>query len=100
MEKLIEQNLTEIQKLMTDHRVEKAYVFGSAAKSTMKVGSDVDFLVRFSKDAEPSTYAENYFNLIYALQDLLKCEVDLVEEKTLKNPYLLQSVNESKLPLL
>lgn len=100
MEKLIEQNLTEIQELMTAHRVEKAYVFGSAAKSTMKVGSDVDFLIRFAKDTELSTYDENYFNLMYALQDLLKCNVDLVEEKTLSNPYLLQSINDSKLSVL
>ena len=86
MQKLIEQNLTEIQELMTSHQVEKAYVFGSATKSTMKGGSDVDFLISFSKDTELTTYAENYFNLMYALQDLLKCDVDLVEEKTVHNP--------------
>lgn len=85
---------------MTTHNVEAAYLFGSAATETMKTNSDVDFLIRFSKDTELATYAENYFSLMYALQDLLGCDVDLVEEKTIQNPYLLQTVNESKFALL
>lgn len=100
MQTLIKQNLTAIQKLMIDHQVEKAYLFGSAAKSAMETGSDVDFLIRFAENTALSTYAENYFNLMYALQDLLKCELDLIEEKTINNPYLLKSINDSKLSLL
>jgi predicted nucleotidyltransferase len=100
MQKLIEQNLSEIKNLMINHQVEKAYVFGSAAKTEMKEKSDVDFLIIFSKNTNLNTYAANYFDLMYALQDLLNCEVDLVEEKTISNPYLLKSINESKLLLL
>lgn len=100
MKQFIVQNLAEIQNLMKAHSVEAAYLFGSAAKATMNKDSDVDFLIRFSEDTEFATYAENYFSLMYALQDLLNCEVDLVEEKTIQNPYLLQSINESKFALL
>jgi hypothetical protein len=46
------------------------------------------------------TYGDNYFNLLYALQNLPQCEVDLVAEETLTNPYLLQSINNQKLQVL
>ncbi len=85
---------------MTHCGSQEAYLLGSAAKSEIQKGSDVDFLIRFASDTSLNTYAENYFSLIYALQDLLKCEVELVEEKTINNPYLLKSINESKVSLL
>jgi hypothetical protein len=100
MQERIEKNLSTIKKLMISHHVEKAYLFGSAAKNEMKEKSDVDFLITFSSNADFNNYANNYFNLMYALQDLLNCEVDLVEEKTIQNPYLLESINNHKMLLL
>lgn len=100
MEKLIESNLPKIKELMRSHKVDKAYLFGSAAKGLLKPESDIDFLINFSPDTDLKTYADNYFDLMYALQDLLKREVELVEEKTLKNPYLLESINQNKIRVL
>jgi predicted nucleotidyltransferase len=39
-------------------------------------------------------------NLMYALQDLLNKNVDLVAEETITNPYLLQSINKDKISIL
>ncbi len=100
MEKLIEQNLPEIKQLMKRYGVEKAYLFGSAAKGTMKQDSDVDFIIRFPDDMHYTTYADNYFALADALEALLKKDVELVAEETLQNPYLLQSINSHKMQLL
>ncbi len=85
---------------MQQYGVEKAYLFGSAAKGTMKQDSDVDFIIRFPDDMHYTTYADNYFALADALEALLKKSVELVTEKTLKNPYLLKSINRHKLQLL
>ena len=85
---------------MRQYGVQKAYAFGSAVKDTMKPGSDVDFIISFPPDMDYETYGNNYFNLLFALQDLLHTQVDLVTEKTLKNPYLLQSINRNKVELL
>ncbi|WP_366788854.1 HepT-like ribonuclease domain-containing protein, partial [uncultured Flavobacterium sp.] len=41
------------------------------------------------------TYSDNYFSLLHELQELLKKEVDLVAEKTLKNPYLIESIEQN-----
>lgn len=97
MEKSIEKHFAAIKSLMLSHQVEKAYFFGSAVKGKMQPSSDVDFLVRFADDINFDTYAENYFDLLYALQDLLQRNVDLVEEKTITNPYFLESINQNKL---
>ena len=85
---------------MQQYGVLNAYAFGSVAKDTMTDDSDVDFMISFPTDMDYETYGNNYFNLLFALQDLLHREVDLVTEKTIKNPYLLQSINENKLKLL
>jgi predicted nucleotidyltransferase len=100
MEKSVEQHLPEIKKLMIQFGVESAYLFGSAVKGIMKDTSDVDFIIKFPDNMPYTTYADNYFALAEALEGLLKKDVELVTEKTLKNPYLLQSINEHKLQLV
>ncbi len=100
MEKAVEQHLPEIKKLLREYGVEHAYLFGSAAKGNMKEDSDVDFIIKFPDDMHYTTYADNYFALADALEALLKKSVDLVTEKTLKNPFLLQTINLNKLQLI
>lgn len=100
MEKMIEQQLPQIKQLMRQYGVEAAYLFGSAAKGAMNEESDVDFIIRFPADMHYTVYADNYFALADALEMLLKKRVELVTEKTLKNPYLLQNINRYKLQLL
>lgn len=92
--------MQQIQQLMRAHGVARAYAFGSAATDTMHPESDVDFVISFNEGLDYKTYGNNYFNLLYALQNLLNREVDLVAEETLTNPYLLQSINNQKLQVL
>jgi len=66
----------------------------------MREDSDVDFIISFPESMDYETYANNYFALAHALEDLLKKNVDLVTEKTLKNPFLLESINSHKVQLL
>ncbi len=100
MEKTVEQNLPQIKQLLQQHGVEAAYLFGSAVNDTMKADSDIDFIIRFPESMHYTTYADNYFALADALEALLQNDVELVTEKTLKNPYLLQSINRTKVQLL
>jgi predicted nucleotidyltransferase len=100
MEQSVAQHLPAIKDLLRLYGVEQAYLFGSAAKGTMNSGSDVDFIIRFPVDMPHTVYAENYFRLADALETLLQKKVDLVPERTLKNPYLLRSIDQNKLALL
>jgi uncharacterized protein len=100
MEQFVESNLQEIKNTFIKYGAISAFLFGSTSLGTSKKDSDVDFLFSFPSDMSPETYANNYFSLLTALRDLLKRDVDLVAEKTLKNPYLIDSINDSKIKLL
>jgi predicted nucleotidyltransferase len=71
------------------------YLFGSILNANFNKESDIDFLVKF-KAIEISTYFDNYMDFKENLEKLLGREVDLVEEQTLRNPILINSINKSK----
>ena len=100
MEKIVEQNLAGIKQLMLYYGVERAYLFGSAARNVMNDSSDIDFIIRFPEEMDYIQYSDNYFALTDALESLLKTKVDLVTEKTLKNPYLIENINRYKVQLI
>lgn len=100
MESLIKNHLPEIKNLFKKYDVKEAYLFGSAAKNNLTAESDIDFLINFSNKTDFESYGNNYFDLLYALQDLLKRDVDLIAEETLSNPFLIESINQSKIQLI
>jgi predicted nucleotidyltransferase len=100
MNSLVESNLSEIKDVMRTYGVIRAYLFGSAAIGNMSDDSDVDFMVSFNPNLSYTEYGNNYFQLIYALQKLLKKDVDIIAEETITNPYLLQSINSQKIAVL
>jgi predicted nucleotidyltransferase len=70
-------------------------VFGSVLTSRFDNDSDVDLIVDIDS-ANPLEYADCYFNLKFALQDLFNRSVDLLENKTIKNNYLRKEIDNSK----
>jgi predicted nucleotidyltransferase len=91
----VDQNMDELRRLCIMYNVEKMYLFGSVLMPNFNNRSDIDFLVKF-KDIDLSTYFDNYMNFKSNLENLFGREVDLVEEQTLKNPILINSINKSK----
>jgi uncharacterized protein len=81
----IDKYLTDIQGLCARHKVKTLYAFGSLLTDKYSEKSDVDFLVNFHP-VDLDNYADNYFNLKFSLENILKRPVDLVEEKAIKNP--------------
>jgi hypothetical protein len=96
----IKKKLPEIIKLFKRYGAEQAFLFGSAALGQMNSESDVDFLFQFPKNMDYVLYADNYFGLLYDLQDLLKLEVDLLAIETLSNPYLIQKIDSQKIQIV
>lgn len=94
--KLIENNIQKIVALCKKHKVNKLFVFGSILTNRFNDKSDVDLLVAFNK-SEVSDYFNNYFDLKYSLEELLGREIDLLEEQTIKNPYLKKNVDATKM---
>lgn len=67
-------------KLKTRFGVTKLLLFGSTVRDTATSDSDVDILVDFDGPAS----SKQYFGLLFFLEDLLGCSVDLVTEKALR----------------
>ncbi len=96
---LVENNLNAIREACEKHHVKTLYLVGSATQENRFTDeSDVDFLYRFRKeDIDLNDYADNYFDLLFYLQDLLNRKVDLVTEEKMKNKYFIESINKNKL---
>ena len=92
---LIELNIDRIIALCKKYKVNKLFVFGSILSDRFNKESDVDFIVNFDK-AQVTDYFSNFFDLKYALEEILGREVDLLEEQTIKNPYLKKNVDATK----
>jgi predicted nucleotidyltransferase len=99
MPSLIDNNRPKIRELCRLYGVARLEIFGSAAKGGFDPAhSDIDFLVIF-KPATPGEHARRYFGLLAALQDLFQKEIDLIEIRAVRNPYLKQSIEKSSLTL-
>lgn len=87
--------MSRIKALCSNHKVARLFVFGSILTHELKNSSDIDLLVEFD-NVSLYDYADNYFDLKASPETLLKRQVDLLENKAIKNPYLRQSIDSSK----
>ena len=69
--------------------------FGSIVMGTFSEESDIDLLVSFTP-MDYGDYADNYFILADKFEALFNRPVDLITEKSLSNPYFIESVNRTK----
>jgi predicted nucleotidyltransferase len=85
-------HLDEIRALCGRYRVKRLAVFGSAVDGSFDPErSDVDFVVEF-ETLEPSDGWHSYFDLKFALEDLLRRPVDLVGMTAVENPFFRRSI--------
>ena len=92
---ILSQYVNQIRQLCLKHSVSELFVFGSILGDSFSEDSDIDFLVDFS-NVSLEEYADNYFDLKFSLESLLDRDVDLLEKKALRNPYLLESIDSTK----
>jgi predicted nucleotidyltransferase len=92
---LLKKYANEISELCTRYKVKSLYAFGSVLTDKFNRKSDIDLIVVFHP-LEILEYSDNYFELKFSLEDVLKRSVDLLEEKAIKNPYFKAFLNEQK----
>lgn len=86
----------DIYKLCIQNKVKTLYVFGSVLTERFSKESDIDLVVDLNP-TDPFEYADSYFNLKFALQDLLNRKIDLLENKAIKNQYIRENINQTKI---
>ena len=85
-----------IISLFEKHKIKDAYLFGSALTDKFNEKSDVDFLVNFNDELDPVEKGELLWSLRFSLEDDLNRPVDLITASSLKNPYFIEELNETK----
>jgi len=92
---IVEKNIDKIHELCLKHKVANLFVFGSVLTNRFKESSDIDFIVDF-KDVDLYEYADNYFDFKFSLEEIFKRDIDLLEDKAIRNPYLRKTIDSSK----
>lgn len=96
MQNILTENIDKINALCMSHNVKSLYAFGWVCTDTFNKESDVDLLISFNP-MKYGQYADTYFQLADKFEELLQRPVDLVTEKSLSNPYFIQSINQTKI---
>ena len=96
MNQIIELNKDSIYKLCQENSVEKLYAFGSVLNDDFSDKSDIDFIVKFSDNVPLLMYADNYFALLFSFEKLFRRDIDLITQKSLRNPYFIAEINATK----
>ncbi|MBP6611763.1 MAG: nucleotidyltransferase domain-containing protein [Paludibacter sp.] len=95
----IQSYLPKVIELFKKHKIKNAYIFGSALTDRFNNESDVDFIVNLQDGLNPVDAGEHLWDLEYELKDLLLRDVDLITERSLKNPYFISEINATKIAI-
>lgn len=95
MQRLLIENIEKITALCVSHNVQSLFAFGSVCTDRFNEDSDIDLLISF-KPMEYADYADTYFQIAEELESILNRQVDLVTDKSLSNPYFIESINQTK----
>lgn len=93
--KIDESKLEQIQWLCKTNKVKTLFAFGSVVRDDFNENSDVDFVVDID-EKDPFKYTDIYFNLKLKLEDILKRQVDLLEERAIKNKFFRLEIDNTK----
>lgn len=102
MQAIISENIGAIAEACKMHHVKALYVFGSVVRDDFSEESDVDFMAEFIEPSNPDdirqlrSYYGNMDQLEERLRAIVTRNVDLIQERGIKNKYLKQIINQEK----
>ncbi len=93
--KISKKNIEHIKELCKEYKVKTFSAFGSVVRDDFNENSDLDFIVDF-EEKDPFKYTDLYFKLKDKLEVLLKRQIDLVEERAIRNNFFKKELEETK----
>lgn len=94
LSKNVQELIPKIQQYLASQPIEKAWLFGSCSRGEETPKSDVDLLVRYTRDDHFSLMT--IARIMVNLEDIIKKPVDLVEEDRLL-PFAQKTANRDKI---
>jgi predicted nucleotidyltransferase len=96
--KIDEPKIKLIQELCKASKVKSLFAFGSVTRDDFNENSDIDLIVDF-EESDPFKYTDLYFDLKSKLEGILKRQVDLLEERALRNSIFRQQLENTKIKI-
>ncbi|MDI1354285.1 MAG: nucleotidyltransferase domain-containing protein [bacterium] len=93
--KLLASNIDSIKSLCDKYNVRSLFAFGSVIRDELTPTGDIDLILDIDNN-DPFVYSDNYFGLKFQLEQLFKRQIDLLESREIKNQYLKQNIDNSK----
>lgn len=93
---ILQVKLPVMSRFFKEDKIKCAYAFGSVVSENFNDDSDIDLLISFEDGLGPLEKGEICWSLHDKLRALFNREVDIVIEGALKNPYLIEELNEKK----
>lgn len=85
----------ELPRLCQKHKIAYVDAFGSIARDEGDEKSDIDLIIEF-EEPRLEAISQRYFGFLHDMEDTFHCKVDLLTQKSLKNPYLIESINKDR----
>ena len=96
---VVENHLDAIRRLCRQFGVRRLDLFGSAAVGAFDPAtSDLDFVATFA-DTDVPGYADRFLDFAEALEALFGRPVDLVIDRSIRNPRFRQAVDATRQPI-
>ncbi len=91
----LSKHIDQIKRLCSLYKVKALFAFGSVTSDKFRPESDIDFVVVI-EEKDPISYSDSYFNFKFQLEQLLHRQIDLLEQKSIRNPYLKEQIDKTK----
>ncbi|HPM90546.1 MAG TPA: nucleotidyltransferase domain-containing protein [Tenuifilaceae bacterium] len=98
MNNIISLHIDQIKRLCELNKVRALFAFGSVTTEKFSADSDIDFVVDIDEN-DPISYSDKYFNLKFQLEEILKRQIDLLEQKAIRNKYLKSEIERTKVQI-
>jgi len=92
------QHIDQIKRLCEINKVISLFAFGSVTTDKFSPDSGIDLVVEID-DNDPVYYTDKYFNIKFQLEEILKRQIDLLEQKAIRNRFLKSEIDRTKVQI-
>ena len=93
---VIQPYLPGVREILKKHKIKNAYAFGSVLSEKFNDDSDIDLLINFLDYSNPLKVGQSIWDLEDELEILTSRKIDLLTERSLKNPYFIKELDATK----
>ena len=95
---ILNQHIDQIKELCELNKVNTLFAFGSVTTKKFRSDSDIDLVIDID-DNDPISYSDKYFNFKFQLEEILKRQIDLLEQKAIRNRFLKSEIERTKVQI-